>query len=50
MTDDSDDYFETEIPLTPEQDSQFASLGKLLLVVVALAAVGVAIVALFAVI
>ena len=50
MANETENDFNTEIPLTPEQDSQFASLGKLLLVVVVLAAVGAAIVALFAII
>ncbi len=33
MTDDVDDYFETEIPLTPADDAQFVPIGRWLLIV-----------------
>ena len=42
MDDDTESYFETEIPLTPEQDAAYAGPGKWLLVAGVVFAIAVA--------
>jgi hypothetical protein len=42
---DDDDFWETYIPATPDEDKDFAPLGKLLLIVGAIIAAAIVIVA-----
>jgi hypothetical protein len=46
MNDDTESYFETEIPLSPELDAAYAPLGRILVWIVADVAVLAVVVAL----